>query len=71
MTAGEFIRRVEALGAARGVVVRFDKTRGKGSHGTLYYGDRFTVVKDRRKECGPGLISKMLADLGLSRRDLR
>ena len=71
MTAGEFIRRVEALGTARGVVVRFDKTRGKGSHGTLYYGDRFTVVKDRRKECGPGLISKMLEDLGLSRRDLR
>ena len=54
MTAGEFIRRVNALGAARGVPVRFDKARGKGSHGTLYYGDRFTVVKDRRKECGPG-----------------
>jgi hypothetical protein len=53
MTAGEFIRQVQALGAARGVVVRFDKTRGKGSHGTLYYGARFTVVKDRRKECGP------------------
>jgi mRNA interferase HicA len=51
--------------------VRFDATRGKGSHGTLYYGDRFTVVKDRRKECGPGLLAKMLADLGLSRRDLR
>lgn len=71
MTAGEFIRRVQALGAARGVSVRFDKTRGKGSHGTLYYGDRFTVVKDRRKECGPGLLAKMLADLDLSRRDLR
>lgn len=71
MTAGELIRRIEALGAARGVAVRFDKTRGKGSHGTLYYGDRFTVVKDRRKECGPGLIGKMLTDLGLSRRDLR
>lgn len=71
MTAGEFIRRIQALGASRGVLVRFDKTRGKGSHGTLYYGDRFTVVKDRRKECGPGLIGKMLADLGLSRRYLR
>jgi antitoxin HicB len=69
--AGEFIRRIEALGAARGVSVRFDKTRGKGSHGTLYYGDRFTVVKDRRKECGLGLIGKMLADLGLGRGDLR
>jgi mRNA interferase HicA len=71
MTAGEFIRGIQALGASRGITVRFDRTRGKGSHGTLYYGDRFTVVKDRRKECGPGLIGKMLADLGLTRRDLR
>jgi len=71
MTAGEFIRRVTALGSSRGVLVRFDATRGKGSHGTLYYGERFTVVKDRRKECGPGLLNKMLADLGLNRRDLR
>ena len=64
MTAGEFIRWIQALGVSRDVPVRFDKTRGKGSHGTL----RFTVVKDRRKECGPGLVGKMLADLGLSRR---
>jgi len=71
MTAGEFIRRIQTIGASRGIPVRFDRTRGKGSHATLYYGSRFTVVKDRRKECGPGLIGKMLADLGLSRRDLR
>jgi mRNA interferase HicA len=71
MTAGEFIRRIAALGAARGVPVRFDRTRGKGSHGTLYYGDHFTIVKDRRKECGPGLLGKLLTDLGLSRHDLR
>jgi antitoxin HicB len=62
MTAGEFIRRIRALGAARGVPIRFDETRGKGSHGTLYYGDRFIVVKNRRKERGPGLLNKMLSD---------
>ena len=71
MTAGEFIRRIVTLGAARNLEVRFDPSRGKGSHGTLYYGDRFTIVKDRRKECSAGLLSKMLADLGLNRRDLR
>ena len=54
MTAGEFIRKVQAIGATHGVPVHFDKTRGKGSHGTLYYGTRFTIVKDRRKECGNG-----------------
>jgi mRNA interferase HicA len=43
---------------------------GKGSHGTLYYGARRTILKDPRKEIGPGLLRKILADLGLSPRDL-
>ena len=70
MRAGEFVKRVERLGRIRGVTVRFDATRGKGSHGTLYLGNRFTVVKDRRKECGPGLIAVMLRDRGLTKRDI-
>ena len=58
MKAGDFISAVQAVGKARGVTVRFDRSRGKGSHGTLYFGSRFTIVKDRRKECGPGLIGR-------------
>ena len=50
--------------------VLFDKGRGKGSHGRLYYGDRFTTLKDRKKEIGPGLLSAMLHQLGLTKRDL-
>jgi hypothetical protein len=33
MRAGEFIRRVERIGRRRGVAVRFETGRGKGSHG--------------------------------------
>jgi len=51
-------------------MVRFTAERGKGSHGTLYYGDRFTIVKDRKKELSRRLLSAMLAQLGLSRDDL-
>lgn len=51
-------------------MVRFDARRGKGSHGRLYYGDRFTTIKDRKKEIGPGLLRKMLADLDLSVDDM-
>jgi mRNA interferase HicA len=50
--------------------VLFDKGHGKGSHGRLYYGDRFTTLKDRKKEIGPGLLSAMLQQLGLTKRDL-
>jgi mRNA interferase HicA len=66
----ELIRKLQRLGKQRGVPVRFVAERGKGSHGTLYYADRFTVVKDRKKEISPGLLSAMLAQLGLSRDDL-
>jgi mRNA interferase HicA len=42
----------------------------KGSHGRLYYGNRFTTLKDRKKEIGPGLLNAMLAQLGLTKADL-
>ena len=70
MKGSEFIQRVQRLGKARGVSVRLVTERGKGSHATLYFGTRFTIVKDRKKEIGPGLLRKMLADLKLARSDL-
>lgn len=71
MTGAELIRKLLKLGRQRGVPVRFRAERGQGSHGTLYYGDCFTVVKDRRKELSPGLLAAMLKQLGLTRDDLR
>ena len=50
--------------------VSFDSGHGKGSHGRLYYGNRFTTLKDRRKEIGPGLLNAMLGQLGLTKADL-
>jgi mRNA interferase HicA len=44
--------------------------RGSGSHGTLYVGNRFTVVKDLKKEIGAGLLSDMLKQLGIRKEDL-
>ena len=70
MTGDEFVRRIRALGRERGVVVRFETRAGKGSHGRLHVGDRFTTLKDRRKEIGPGLLAAMLRQLGLSREDI-
>jgi mRNA interferase HicA len=45
MTGNELLRRLRRIGSRRGVAVRFEEERGKGSHGTLYFGDRFTVLK--------------------------
>lgn len=70
MRGAEFIRIVTRLARKRGVAVRVVENRGKGSHVTLYFGARFTVVKDRTKELAPGLLHAMLKQLGLSRDDL-
>jgi mRNA interferase HicA len=70
MNGHEFERKIKMIGRHRGVPVTFDSAHGKGSHGRLYYGNRFTTLKDRRKEIGPGLLKAMLDQLGLTRRDL-
>jgi predicted RNA binding protein YcfA (HicA-like mRNA interferase family) len=70
VTGSEFERKIRALGRERGVVVAFDAGHGKGSHGRLYFGGRFTTLKDRKKEIGPGLLKAMLAQLGLTKQDL-
>jgi predicted RNA binding protein YcfA (HicA-like mRNA interferase family) len=70
VTGAEFIRRVKRVGQRNGVTVEFMEERGKGSHGTLYYGERRTTLKDRKKEIGPGLLAAMLKQLGLTIKDL-
>ena len=45
--------KVSEIGRSHGVAVRIDHKRGKGSHSTLYFGERKTILKDRRKEIPP------------------
>jgi predicted RNA binding protein YcfA (HicA-like mRNA interferase family) len=70
MRGHEFERKVRKLGRRRGIAVVFDQSFGKGSHARLYFGDRFTTLKDRSKEIGPGLLKAMLDQLGLHRDDI-
>jgi hypothetical protein len=52
MKGHEFERRIKKAGRRLGVPAAFEAGHGKGSHGRLYFGDRFTTLKDRRKEIG-------------------
>ncbi|MGB5885040.1 MAG: hypothetical protein WBG28_13150, partial [Desulfobulbales bacterium] len=65
------IKILRKLGKQRGLTVRIDKKRGRGSHFTLYFGDNRTIMKDRTKEIGSGLLKKLLDNLGVSRDDIR
>jgi mRNA interferase HicA len=70
MNGAEFVRKIKRLGRDRGVETTFRKERGKGDHGTLYFGDRFTIVGDQRKELKTGTFHGMLKQLGLTRGNL-
>ena len=45
-------------------------TQGKGSHGTLHFGPTSTIVKDRKKELGAGLLRAMCKDLGIDPQEI-
>jgi mRNA interferase HicA len=66
----EFLRKVKSIARRNKLAYRWRHERGVGSHGTVYLGQRFTVVKDLRKELGPGLLADMCKQLGIRKEDL-
>ncbi len=70
MIGNEFIRKVKAIGRARGIGVRLNASRGKGSHQTLYFGTAFTVVRNPKDELKTGTFHAMCAQLGIRANEL-
>lgn len=70
MTGNEFIRKVKALGKSRGIVVKLNSSRGKGSHQTLYLGNAFTVVRNPKDELKTGTFHAMCSQFGIKPGDL-
>ena len=56
MNGNELLKRLKKIARQRRLHLQLVRERGKGSHGTLYLGDRYTIMKDRKKEIGPGLL---------------
>lgn len=46
MKGNEFIKRVRKLAKERGLFFQLDAARGKGSHVTLKFGDKLTIVRN-------------------------
>ena len=70
MRGNELLKRLRRIARERGLQLKLVRERGKGSHATLYLGTRLTILKDRKKEIGPGLLLKLLRDLGLRKSDI-
>ena len=63
MNGNELLKRLRRLARARNLQLKLVRERVKGSHATLYLGARYTILKDRKKEIGPGLLLKLLPTL--------
>ena len=70
MKGSEFLLKAKRYAATRQLSHRWAPARGAGSHGTVYIGEQMTVVKDLKKELGPGLFRAMCRDLGIDPREL-
>lgn len=70
MKGSELIRKVQRLAKDRGFACRVDEKRGKGSHVTLYFGDRLTIVRNPKDELKTGTLHAMCKQLGITRDEL-
>lgn len=66
----EFLRKVKTFARRNKLTYCWIPERGSGSHGTLYVGGHLTIVKDLKKELGPGLLFDMCKQLRIRKEDL-
>lgn len=71
MKGSEFLRKIKKLSTKTKIRVELIQRRGKGSHSTLFYGDRFTIIRNLNDELKTGTYKAMLKQLGISEKDLR
>ena len=71
MRGNEFIKKIKKLGKQRGIEVRVDSKRGKGSHITLYFGNRFTIMRNPKDELKKGTLNAMLSQLSITQDDFK
>lgn len=70
MKGNEFIKRVKILAKKRGVEAKVDQKRGKGSHVSLYFDNKFTVVRNPKDDLKTGTLMAMLKQLDITKEDL-
>ena len=70
MKGNEFIKRVRKIAKTGGISCTIDEARGKGSHITLYLGDKLTIVRNPKDELKTGTLHAMLKQLGITLDDI-
>jgi mRNA interferase HicA len=71
MKGSEFLRKVKKLAKEKGVNAELIQRRGKGSHSTLIYDTRFTIIRNLKDELKTGTYKAMLKQLGIDEDEWR
>lgn len=67
MTREQLIRALRRYARKRNIAFEVDTKKGKGSHYTVFVGDKFTTVQDK---INPGRIERVLKQLNVDPADL-
>ena len=70
MRGNEFLRKVRRYCKDHGISCTWHPDLGKGSHGILVAGGKYTVVRNLKDELKKGTLHGMLKQLGLKLEDL-
>jgi len=70
MTGLQFIKRVRKLARAKGLTFEVNRERGKGSHVTICYADRYTILRNPKDELKTGTYRAMLKQLDIDRSEI-
>ena len=70
MKGSEFIKRVKKLAKAKDLPFEVSRERGKGSHITLYYGNRYTILRNPKDELKTGTYHAMLKQLEIDKSEM-
>lgn len=70
MKGSEFIKRVRKLANVNDLPFKVRRERGKGSHITLYYAGRYTILRNPKDELKTGTYHAMLKQLGIDKSEI-
>jgi mRNA interferase HicA len=70
MNGNEFLRRLKAIAKARGLTLAIDSRQGKGSHQTIFFGDKRTTIRHLPDELKTGTLNAMCKQLGIRKEEL-
>lgn len=70
MKGSELVRKLKKLAKMKGIRFKLVKERGKGSHGTLHWDDKFSTIPNLKDELKSGTLQAILNQLGIKRDDL-